>query len=90
MPKRNFISGFRLNGFCPKKVSFRPWACQRAGVQGLWFRDSRHEASTQLAKVLENPMDLAKVTGHKDLKTLLNVYYNPTGDELAEKLRAKK
>lgn len=65
-------------------------ACLRAGVQGLWFRDSRHEASTQLAKVLENPMDLAKVTGHKDLKTLLNVYYNPTGDELAEKLRAKK
>lgn len=53
-------------------------------------RDSRHEASTQLAKALENPMDLAKVTGHKDLKTLLNVYYNPTGDELAEKLRAKK
>lgn len=65
-------------------------ACQRAGVQGLWFRDSRHEASTQLAKILENPMDLAKMTGHKDLKTLLNVYYNPTGDELAEKLRAKK
>ena len=31
-------------------------------------------------------MDLAKITGHRDTKTLLNVYYNPTGEELAEKL----
>ena len=51
----------------------------------LRFHDSRHEACTQLAKKFAF-QDLAKVTGHKDLKILLNVYYNITGEELADKL----
>ena len=60
-------------------------ALLRAGVEGMVFKDSRHEAATQMAKKL-GVMDLAKITGHRDTKTLLNVYYNPTGEELAEKL----
>lgn len=51
----------------------------------LRFHDSRHEACTQLSKRLQI-QDLAKLTGHKDLKILLNVYYNPTAKELADKL----
>lgn len=51
----------------------------------LMFHDSRHEACTQLAKKI--PMEvLGKLTGHKDLKILFNVYYNPTAKELADKL----
>ena len=49
------------------------------------FHDSRHEACTQLAKII--PIEiLGKITGHKDLKILFNVYYNPTAEELADKL----
>ncbi|MDE2420905.1 MAG: tyrosine-type recombinase/integrase [Gammaproteobacteria bacterium] len=51
----------------------------------LRFHDSRHEACTQLAKILQI-QDLAKVSGHKDLKILLNVYYNITAEELADKM----
>jgi integrase len=51
----------------------------------LRFHDSRHEACTQLAKILPI-QDLAKVSGHKDLKILFNVYYNITAEELADKM----
>lgn len=53
----------------------------------LRFHDSRHEACTQLSKRL--PIEvLGKITGHKDLKILFNVYYNPTAKELADKMNA--
>ena len=29
------------------------------------------------------PMTLAKISGHKDVKILLNTYYNPQGEDLA-------
>ena len=32
------------------------------------------------------PMQLAKISGHKDLRILLNVYYNPDIGELADLL----
>ncbi len=51
----------------------------------LHFHDSRHEATTRLAQIFPNVADLAKITGHKDLKRLLT-YYNPTASELAERL----
>jgi hypothetical protein len=31
-------------------------------------------------------MELAKVSGHRDLRILLNTYYRVTVDELADKL----
>lgn len=46
------------------------------------FHDSRHEALTRMAKKIPNPMDLAKISGHKDLNILLNVYYNPDKNDL--------
>lgn len=60
-------------------------AKKRAGVEGLIFKDSRHEAATQLSKKMD-VLSLAKTTGHQDVKTLLTVYYNPTGDDLADLL----
>lgn len=59
--------------------------CKKLGIVDLHFHDSRHEACTRLAKHYD-VMDLAKIIGHRDLKSLM-VYYNPTAQELAGKLR---
>lgn len=54
------------------------------GISGLTFHDTRHEAITQLARKVD-VLDLARITGHKDLKSLM-VYYNATASELASRL----
>jgi integrase len=54
------------------------------GISTLHFHDSRHEACTRLSKKL-SVLELARVIGHRDLKSLL-IYYNPTPEELAAKL----
>lgn len=58
--------------------------CDKAGVENLNFHDSRHEATTRLAQRL-HVLDLARMTGHKDLKKL-QIYYNATAEEIAGKL----
>ncbi len=60
---------------------------KRLMIEGLTFHDTRHEATFKLAQIYQ-VMDLAKITGHRDIRMLLNVYYNPTGQELAEKMQA--
>jgi integrase len=60
-------------------------ACERAGVEDLHFHDLRHEATSRLAEKLTNVLELAAVTGHKDLK-MLNRYYHPRAEDLAIKL----
>lgn len=54
-------------------------------IEDLRFHDLRHEATTQLARKLSNVLELAAVTGHKDLK-MLKRYFNPSPLELAVKL----
>lgn len=49
----------------------------------IHFHDTRHEAISRMALKISNPMTLAKITGHKDVKVLLNTYYNPQGEDLA-------
>lgn len=61
--------------------------CQRAMVKGLHFHDLRREATTRLATKL-TVLELARVTGHRDLKILASVYYSPHISELAEKIGA--
>lgn len=56
----------------------------RAGVDGLTFHDTRHEAITRLASKL-NVLDLARMVGHHDIKQL-QTYYNPTPEDIAKKL----
>ena len=55
-----------------------------AELGGFTFHDSRHYACTKLAKKLE-PMDLAKMMGHRNLKQTLE-YYNPNTSDLADLL----
>jgi integrase len=50
----------------------------------IHFHDSRHEAVFRLSKKLP-VMDLARMTGHQDLKMLLR-YYNPSASEIADLL----
>lgn len=57
---------------------------RRVGISGLTMHDTRHEGTTRLASKL-SILELAKVVGHRDPKSLMT-YYNPTGRELAEKL----
>jgi integrase len=57
---------------------------RRAGVEGLTFHDTRHEALTRMAQKM-GVLDLARVAGHRDLKSLMT-YYNPTVEELADRL----
>ncbi len=59
-------------------------ACDKEGISGLTFHDSRHEAVSRLAKKID-VMSLAKIIGHRDLKSLM-IYYNPTAGELAKLL----
>ena len=51
------------------------------GIDDLRFHDARHEATTRLAGKLQVP-DLARVTGHRDIKQLMT-YYNKDARELA-------
>lgn len=53
-------------------------------IQNLRFHDTRHEAITRLANKV-NVLNLSRITGIKDLKTLM-VYYNETASEIAKQL----
>jgi len=62
-------------------------ALKKTGIKDLQFRDTRHEAISRLVNTKRLPVEiLAKITGHKKLETLLNVYYNPTADELYDSI----
>lgn len=58
---------------------------KKAQIDDLHFHDFRREALSRLAKKL-NVMDLAKMSGHRDVKILLNVYYRPKMEDLADLL----
>jgi integrase len=60
-------------------------ACEAAGIDDLHFHDLRHEATTRISTKLPNIIELAAVTGHKDVK-MLSRYYHPRAEDLARKL----
>lgn len=74
---------FRTSGEAVKQAFTR--CCKRAGLVDLHFHDLRHEATTRLARKLPNIIELARVTGHRDVN-MLRRYYNITPAELALKL----
>jgi integrase len=53
-------------------------------IVDLHFHDTRHEATTRLARKLD-VLDLARMTGHRDPRSLM-VYYNATATEVAGRL----
>ena len=59
----------------------------RCEIDDLRFHDLRHEATTRMAQIIQNPADLSKITGHTDINILVNTYYNPTPTEVAQRLR---
>lgn len=65
-------------------VMFRR-ARDKCGIQDLHFHDTRREALTRMSKKV--PVEtLAKISGHRDLSILLNVYYRPDMAEIADML----
>lgn len=60
-------------------------ARKAAGLEDLHFHDSRREGATRLAAKID-VLTLAKITGHRDLKVLLAVYYAPDMASVADDL----
>jgi integrase len=58
---------------------------RRAGIEDLRFHDLRHEATTRLFEKGLNVMEVASITGHKDLR-MLRRYTHLTAEDLARKL----
>ncbi|EQD25943.1 phage integrase family protein, partial [mine drainage metagenome] len=82
LPRR--IDG-RVFGLRPDSVTQAfERAAQRAGIENLRLHDLRHEATSRLAEKLPNLIELAAVTGHKDLR-MLKRYYHPRATDLAKK-----
>lgn len=57
----------------------------RAMVNDLHFHDSRREALTRLAPKMD-VLQLARISGHRDLRVLQNTYYSPDVMELVDLL----
>lgn len=72
-------------GVTPAQVDalFRK-AKKAAGIAGLHFHDSRAEALTRLAAKVD-VLTLARISGHRDLKSL-QIYYRPTAEQIAAML----
>jgi len=60
-------------------------ACQRAQIEGLHFHDLRHEATSRLFEKGLNVMEVAAITGHKDVR-MLQRYTHLKAEDLAAKL----
>ncbi|PKD80210.1 tyrosine-type recombinase/integrase [Acinetobacter radioresistens] len=62
---------------------------EKAGLSDIHFHDTRHEAITRFVNNQKLPVEvLAKVTGHRNIKMLVNTYYNPDVNDIADMLDA--
>lgn len=59
--------------------------CREEKIKGLTFHDLKHTAMTRLSKKLD-PWELCKMSGNKDIKLVLRVYYQMDPQEVAKKL----
>jgi integrase len=66
------------------KQSFQR-ACERADIQGLRFHDLRHEAISRLFERGLHAVEVAAISGHKDLRMLMR-YTHLDASKLAAKL----
>ena len=60
-------------------------ACERAEIEDLRFHDLRHEATSRFFEKGLNVMEVAAITGHKDLR-MLQRYTHLRAEDLAKKL----
>ena len=81
------VNNFIFGGIKPASVDTRFRRIRdKALIEGATFHDSRATALTRLSKIYD-VMELARISGHRDLRMLLNVYYRPSIDDLAKKLK---
>ncbi len=80
LPEQDPLFGFKGDGISSLFRKYR----EKAGIDDLTFHDTRHEAITRLAKKL-HVLDLARMTGHRDLKKLM-IYYNESAADIAKLL----
>jgi len=64
-------------------------ARDQAMIEDLNFHDTRREALTRLSKVYD-VLELSRISGHKDLRILRDVYYAPRISDLSIKLWSEK
>lgn len=60
-------------------------ARMKCGLEKLRNHDLRREGTTRASKVYSNVLELAKFTGHRDLKSLMT-YYAPDVNDMADRL----
>lgn len=60
-------------------------AKQNLGITGLHFHDTRADALTRFSRQVE-PLTLARISGHRDLRILMNTYYRETSEQIAARL----
>ena len=60
-------------------------ACKWAGIEDLHFHDFRHEATSGFFEKGLNVMEVAAITGHKDVR-MMQRYIDPRAEDLAKKL----
>ena len=60
-------------------------AVRGAGLVDLNFHDLRREATTRMAPKFRDALELSRVTGHRDVRSL-GVYFQPAVEELSRKL----
>ena len=65
-------------------VEWQPYS-SRAGVKDLRFHDLRHEATSRFFEKGLIVMEVAAITGHKDLR-MLQRYTHLRAEDLARKL----
>lgn len=58
-------------------------------IDGLHFHDLRAAAATALARRVD-VMTLARITGHRDLRTLLDAYYRESPEQIAARMASPK
>ena len=75
----------RARGLYEAKCKAENRLCDDKFLIDLRFHDLRHEATSRLAILLPNVIELSRVTGHKELK-MLNRYYQVSVEDLAKKL----
>jgi integrase len=81
LPERGEGSVFNISSDSASTLFRR--ARIEAGVTDATFHDSRRTALTEMAKRM--PVEtLAKISGHRDLRILLNTYYAPTVEDLTK------
>jgi len=61
-------------------------ACKRAEIDDLRFHDCRHEAITRFFEMGLNVMEVAAISGHRDLR-MLQRYTHLRAEDLARKLK---